>query len=119
MSEECRHGRHPAECPMDNCETNWMHGEIDRKNTVIARLQALTDSVAKTLDCAPDEIATEATSVYRAWCDDREKIGKLREALEPFAQNYRRDDDKDAAWAHATCHIDDFRRAARVMEETK
>jgi len=46
-------------------------------------------------------------------------IAKLREALEPFAQNYRRDDDKDAAWAHATCHIDDFRRAARVMEETK
>lgn len=106
---------------------------IDRKNAIIARLQALTDAVAKTLDCDPDEIATEATSVYRAWCDDREKIAKLQEALMPMVVNRSFNPEilkpeKPGPFGVVTVGdsavsivvwLDDLRRAARVMEETK
>lgn len=45
----------------------------------------------------------------------RTQIAKLQEALAPFAKAFR--EVPGSAWAHATAHIDDFRRAAQVMKE--
>ena len=70
-----------------------------------------------------DEV-TESTLAHLAQRDEhqraeitrlRAELERVREALAPFAKAFR--EVPGSAWAHATAHIDDFRRAAQVMKE--